>query len=133
MDGDAHVHPALALGAMQYIADVHDGDELRALVDLLEGKGIPTFYRTHGFRSGTYFKLFVRVDAQYEDAILLMRDSNHEVSAPVDMEKYREASKDETLSNLRSLDRIIALIVPVTIALVLIFLARYIAALNSAQ
>lgn len=57
---------------------------------LLESHGIPVFFGRSG-RNVHTAPLFVCIDAQYDDAIALLANPDHEVAEPIDVETFKRA------------------------------------------
>jgi len=80
----------ILISTMKRLTNVYDRNELAALRSRLRSRGVPTYV---GFRRFTVdaFALFVCVDAQYEDALALIRDPHHVVARPVDPQLWEQA------------------------------------------
>jgi hypothetical protein len=86
---------------MKLLTQVGDKAQLDGLTLLFESKGIPVFVgneaaaRNMGFLSpGRQHALWVVFDEQYDDALALLADPEHEVENPVDVEEYRRRLED---------------------------------------
>lgn len=59
------------------------------IVALLESRGIPVFVGAGSkLRYPTRGAIYVCLDAQYDDAVALLGDENHDVAEPVDVEAF---------------------------------------------
>jgi len=75
------------LPAMRLIAQINDPDERGRVRTLLEDNGIPVFQQ-QGYRDPGAKATFVCIDSQYDDAIALLANPNHEVRDPVDVQEF---------------------------------------------
>lgn len=107
---------------MKPLIDVHDPEELHRLICLLEGAGIPTFHRRHGGRGDSYDVLFVRIDAQHEDALRLLANPLHVVSNPVDPAEVAALEAVEEAFPVPRLDRVLGLLVSILGVVLLLYL-----------
>lgn len=84
---------------MKQLIQSENKAEIDGVRILLESKGIPVFIgnedsaRNMGWLlSAREYVLWVLVEKQYEDAVSLLKDPEHEVRMSVDMEEYRKSS-----------------------------------------
>ena len=78
---------------MKLLTQVFSNAERARVEDLLNERGIPTYARgTGGSRTGTALgsDIFVCVDAQFEDAVTLLTDPDHQVSQPIDVAEFKQ-------------------------------------------
>ena len=71
--------------AMRLIAQINDPEERGRVRTLLEDNGIPVFQQ-QGYRDPGAKATFVCIASQYDDAIALLANPNHEVREPVDVQ-----------------------------------------------
>jgi len=59
----------------------------------MESRGIPVFCQDNipTIRNPTRGAVFVCINAQYEDAVALLANEDHEVRQPVDIEEFKTA------------------------------------------
>jgi len=97
---------------LKLLTKVYDRDLLNHSARLLENAGIPVFCKTYGGLVTIYYSLFVLIDDQLEDAIKLLKDPNHVVSNPVDIDEfYRTAWMPEEQFFKKMLDMLLSVIV----------------------
>jgi hypothetical protein len=78
---------------MRLLSNFHDPDERTRVGNLLESHGIPVF-RQGGMSFGlSRHALFVCLDEQYSDALALLKNANHEVRNPVNIEQFEKAEQ----------------------------------------
>lgn len=79
---------------MRLLAYVQSLEERDRIVGLLESHGIPVFHDTSGRTVLiSTIPLFVCIDAQYDDAVALLANGEHEVAEPVDVAAFRRAER----------------------------------------
>ena len=79
---------------MRLLTYVQSLEERNRIVGLLESHGIPLFYDKSGRTVlVSTIPIFVCIDAQYDDAIALLANDEHEVAGPVDVEAFRRAER----------------------------------------
>jgi hypothetical protein len=78
---------------MRLLQYVHDATERDRISILLESRGIPVFCQDNipTIRNPTRGAVFVCINAQYDDAVALLANEDHEVRQPVDVEEFRTA------------------------------------------
>ena len=85
---------------MRLLFESESGSELAEAKELLEESGIPAFIssqETYRVRSSaTLFKrgLWVCLEEQYQDAAALLKDPNHRVAWPVDVEAFHRSLEE---------------------------------------
>ncbi len=72
---------------MRLIAQTNDAGERERVRALLEDNGIPVFQQ-QGYRAPGPKATFVCIDAQYDDALALLANPDHEVREPVDVQAF---------------------------------------------
>jgi hypothetical protein len=82
--------------ALEYISDPVECARVR---DLLASHGIPT-YRDRGMRFKDHGLLFVCINQQFEDALAVLKDPNHVVAEPVDVEEFDRAAQTQGLDTI---------------------------------
>jgi hypothetical protein len=87
---------------MKLIRETKDKNELDHICTLLESRGIPVHVgEEHQHQLGGHampflrYRLHVVLDSQYDDALKLLEDENHEVAEPVDIKAFRECEEEE--------------------------------------
>ena len=104
---------------MRYLRDVHDAEEVDRLVALLEDRGIAPYVQPIGLRRMLKrYKLFVMLDAQFEDAVALLRDPEHVVVHPLDPAAIAAIRESHGTWNLPHLDALLAWLLPLAALLV---------------
>lgn len=75
---------------LEYVSNASERDRITTL---LESRGIPVFCQDNipTIRNPTRGAVFVCINAQYEDAVALLTNEDHEVRQPVDVEEFRTA------------------------------------------
>jgi len=76
---------------MRLLTSVHDPSLAWDILSLLKDKGIPTYVKVTGFFNGFGVRrqqIFVCLDAHFEDAQALLRDPDHQVRHPVDVDAF---------------------------------------------
>lgn len=82
---------------MRWLQERPADDELARIRSLLEENGIP-LYEAHSPR-GANQGIYVCLDEQYDDAVALLRNPSHKVTAPIDVEDfYRKLAEAERKS-----------------------------------
>ena len=72
---------------MRFLGRISDSGERQRIRSLLESNGIPVFEQLWRWAPlGT--AMFVCINEQYDDAIALLANENHEVRDPVDIEQF---------------------------------------------
>ena len=74
---------------MRLLVDHPTNEQRAALVEKLEAAGIPVYTSPRRGNS-----LWICLDVQYDDAIELLRNPTHKVSAPVNVPDYYAALED---------------------------------------
>ena len=75
-----------------------DSDERERIRDLLASRGIPTYWaKTYRSVRGM---LFVCINEQFDDALAVLKNPNHEVAQPVDVAEFERRAKTEGLSSI---------------------------------
>ena len=81
---------------MRRLAYVSSADEQARITELLESRGIPIYFQStlRGglFRGMPQGAVFVCINSQYDDAVALLADENHEVRNPVDVDAFKTAA-----------------------------------------
>ena len=77
---------------MRFRGSIHDPDERLRIRTLLESRGIPVFEQA-GRWTVTGRAMFVCIDAQYEDALALLANEDHEVHDPVDVAEFEKSER----------------------------------------
>lgn len=82
---------------MKLLRETRDKNELDGIRALLESRGIPVHVgEEHQHHLGGHampflrYRLHVVLDSQYDDALKLLEDENHEVAEPVDIKAFRD-------------------------------------------
>lgn len=82
---------------MKLLRETKDKNELDRIRTLLESRGVPVHVgEENQHHLGGHvmpflrYRLHVVLDFQYDDALKLLEDENHEVAEPVDLEAFRE-------------------------------------------
>lgn len=94
---------------MRLLFEGESSDELNNTKELLESRGIPVFISgTESFRmrplSVLYKKgLWVCLDEQFEDAAMLLKTPDHEVTNPVDVDAFHSSLEKLQREPLRGL------------------------------
>jgi len=78
---------------VKLLAVLDDEDEALSLVGLLEDNGIPIFQKTRSGKLTYQAHIWVCLDSQFDDAVALKRNPDHEVREPVDVKSYYEQSR----------------------------------------
>jgi hypothetical protein len=73
---------------MRLIALINDPDARGRVRTLLEDNGIPVFQQQGSRDPRGAQATFVCIDSQYDDAIALLANPNHEVREPVDVQEF---------------------------------------------
>jgi hypothetical protein len=77
---------------LTYVSSLTERDRIAGL---LESRGIPVFYDASGRTVLiSTIPMFVCIDAQYDDAIALLANGDHEVAEPVDIEAFRREEQN---------------------------------------
>jgi hypothetical protein len=75
---------------MRLLAYVKSLEERDRIAMLMESRGIPVFYDKSGRTVLiSTIPIFVCIDAQYDDAVALLANGEHEVAEPIDVEAFR--------------------------------------------
>ena len=111
---------------MRLLFESENPSELTEARDLLEENGIPVFIssqETYRIRSSAVlFKkgLWVCLDEHFQDAAALLKDPNHQVAQPVDVEAFHQSLEQAQKQPLSALgldkDRVLNFIVLVIVA-----------------
>jgi hypothetical protein len=75
---------------MKPLVYCHDYRTHAEVKRLLDKKGIPTFSRDAGDGGRTPYLVFVCINSQLKDAVILLRDPDHSPSFTVDVEEFYE-------------------------------------------
>jgi len=79
---------------MRLLAYVQSLEERDRIAGLMESNGIPVFHDTSGRTVLiSTIPIFVCIDAQYDDAVALLANGEHEVAEPVDVAAFRRAER----------------------------------------
>jgi len=98
---------------------------------LLESRGIPVFIgnedsaRNFGLvYPARNYALWICIDEQYEDALALLDDINHEVKRPVDIEEYNKSFEQLRSRNTQKLfnGMMLAMLILIAAIFALVFL-----------
>src|SRR4051812_23292862 len=100
---------------MRLLAYFQSYQERDGMAMRLESRGIPVFHDNGGvgIRNPARIALFVCINAQYDDAVALMRDENHDVREPVDVEAFKTAAGTTSPSLVKGV--LLALVIVVAI------------------
>lgn len=83
---------------MKSLGEFHSSTECSQIRGLLNSCGIPTYWNpAYG---GASAPLFVCIDEQYDDALALLKDPEHVVAHPVDIEEFKQAEQSQGLGSL---------------------------------
>ena len=85
---------------MRSLPHIESSAERERVAELLESHGIPVFLGRSG-RNVRTAPMFVCIDAQYDDAIALLANPDHEVAEPIDVEAFKRAEAAALPSVLR--------------------------------
>jgi len=78
---------------MRLLTYVASRSEQARLIGLLQSQGIPVLGdQMPGIRYSMQTALFVCIDEQYDDALALLKNPEHTVSEPVDVDAFWKAS-----------------------------------------
>ena len=101
---------------MKILFQSDDQDEIEEAKMRLESKGIPVFIANESTATnlGPLFIprgyiLWVALDEQYDDAVALLNNKRHIVSAPVDIEEFHKAEDQLRSNNTKNIFYILAL------------------------
>jgi hypothetical protein len=81
---------------MKALGYIHDPNECARVRDLLAAHGIPTYREAIG-RNPYRGVLFVCINQQFEDAVAVLKNPNHVVAEPVDVEEFNRAAQTQGL------------------------------------
>jgi len=83
---------------MKSLGSFGNSAECAEIRDLLASRGIPTFLAT-GYRArrGT---LFVCINEQFDDALAVLKNPEHEVAQPVDVAEFEQAARTQGLGTI---------------------------------
>ena len=79
---------------MKFVYQAHTLEEANEIKYLLENAGIPTSISNKRFAQLNVpfiphtLGIFIYIDSQYDDAIALINNTNHQVSEPVDVDAF---------------------------------------------
>lgn len=112
---------------MKLLLETKEKHELDRVRMLLESRGVPVHVDSEDqHRLGGHampflrYRLHVVLDSQYDDAMKLLEDENHEVAEPVDMAAFRDEMEQ---ARPQVMNRILGWMVVVVIVLsILLFL-----------
>ncbi|HKP66230.1 MAG TPA: hypothetical protein VJX31_06360 [Casimicrobiaceae bacterium] len=101
---------------MRRLAYVYSADEQARITELLEGNGIPIYCqagtRAVPFIGGrSYSTIFVCINSQYDDAVALLANENHEVRNPVDVEAFKTAAETTSPALVKAVLLVLAAVV----------------------
>lgn len=112
---------------MKLLRETKDKNELDHLRTLLESRGIPVHVgEEHQHQLGGHampflrYRLHVILDSQYDDALKLLEDENHEVAEPVDIKAFRdyeEQARPEVMNRILGWMGVIVLVLSVLLYL----------------
>jgi hypothetical protein len=71
--------------------------ECAQIRELLASRGIPTFFSTRFRARGV---LFICLNEQFDDALALLKNPEHEVARPVDIEEFQRAARTQGLGTI---------------------------------
>jgi len=77
---------------MRFLGRINEFAERQRIRDLLESRGIPVFEQ-QGRWTPAGRALFVCINEQYDDAVALLANADHEVRDPVDIEQFEKAER----------------------------------------
>lgn len=78
---------------MKSLGEFHSSTECSQIRGLLNSRGIPTYWNP-GY-GGASAPLFVCIDEQYDDAVALLKDPEHAVAHPVNIEEFKQAEQNQ--------------------------------------
>lgn len=112
---------------MKLLRETKDKNELDHIRTLLESRGIPVHVgEEHQHHLGGHampflrYRLHVILDSQYDDALKLLEDENHEVAEPVDIKAFRdyeEQARPEVMNRILGWMGVIVLVLSVLLYL----------------
>jgi len=82
---------------MQLLFESESSEKINSTKELLESRGIPVFISgTESFRMRPLLVLYrkgvwVCLDEQFDDAVMLLKNPDHEVSNPVDVDAFHSS------------------------------------------
>jgi hypothetical protein len=78
---------------MRLLTKVHASGERAELAAFLESHGIPVFVDSAWtWRASSRGSVFVCLDRQYDDALALLRNPDHDVAEPIDVAEFWKAA-----------------------------------------
>lgn len=116
---------------MKLLFESTERDEIYSARILLESRGIPVFIGNedsarnfgllHPVRNYTFW---VYIDEQFEDALALLGNVDHEVRKPVDIEQYSQSLEQLSSQNRQKLlnGLMLALMLTIFLVIALVFL-----------
>lgn len=118
---------------MRLLFESESQDELARAKELLEENGIPVFIsseETYRMRpSAVLYKkgLWICLEGQFSDALKLLKNPNHEVAQPVDVEEFHHSLEEAQKEPLRGLglngDRILNVVMSIVIVAIIVMAA----------
>ena len=81
--------------AMKFLCSASSHEELQPLVALLESNGVAVILQNVDSNRVVYqpavaLDLWIAIDGQYEDALALMKNADHEVQNPVNINEFHQ-------------------------------------------
>jgi hypothetical protein len=83
---------------MKSLGYFEDAEERERIRDLLASRGIPTYW-TRTYRS-VRGMLFVCINEQFDDAMAVLKNPDHEVAQPVDVAEFERRTKSDGLGTI---------------------------------
>ena len=84
---------------MKSLGYINDPAAFASTRELLRSRGIPTYVEAAG-RNIYRSVVFVCINQQYDDAVALMKDPNHVVAQPVDVEAFEAAAQNTGMGTI---------------------------------
>ncbi len=119
---------------MQLLTLVHSLDEANKIARKLKEKGIATFISSGETARMTNTPIFgivkvgvwIVLDYQYEDAVEVMKNPDHEVAQPLGPSELAQLSKDTPKPYSTASKKFIYLVIKVVIAVVVLCVVAYV-------
>jgi len=83
---------------MKSLGNFSNSAECAEIRDLLASRGIPTYLAT-GYRASRG-ALFVCINEQFEDALAVLKNPEHEVAQPVDVAEFERDARTDGLGTI---------------------------------